>query len=265
MADFSTVFKGGKPVIGMIHLLALPGSPAYAGSISDIEKAAINDLYALEKGGANAAIIENFSDTPYEYPINTAGFAAMCAVAAVVKKKASIPIGINIHFNCAEHEWALAHAIGADFIRVEAFVEHRLGVHGLAYAAAPMLMRMKANLPSNTLIFSDIDAKHTVPLHDQPFEMSVHAAAESGADALIVTGLETGKSPTPDDVEKVKKLSGGLPVILGSGINQDNVAEFFKTADGAIVGSSLKFEGRVENRVDTRRVADFMKVAGGNG
>ena len=260
MSKYYDLFGGKKPVIGMIHLLPLPGAPRYGGSMEEIEQAAMQDLYALEAGGADAAIIENFGDVPYDPEISIMTFAAMCAVAAKVKEKASIPIGINVQYNCTEHEWALAYAIGADFIRVEAFVENRVGTHGLVLAAAPKLMRQKGLYPSNTLIFADINTKHTMPLHDQPIELSVHEAVDSGADALIVTGILTGVNPTEEDLRDIKAVSAGVPVLLGSGINVYNAAGFFRTADGAIVGSSLKMEGKVENRVDSERVAKFVEA-----
>lgn len=257
MNQFYQLFGGKKPVIGMIHLPALPGAPNYGGSIEAIEKAAFDDLDALTAGGADAAIIENFGDVPYDPEISIITFAAMCAVAAKVKERASIPVGINVQYNCTEHEWALAYAIGADFIRAEAFVENRVGSHGIVLASAPKLMRLKALYPSKTMIFADINTKHTVALSEQPIELSVHEAVGCGADALIVTGLVTGVNPTEEDLKLVKSAAQGLPVLLGSGINAGNAASFFTVADGAIVGSSLKRGGVVENRVDRERVSLF--------
>lgn len=259
--DFKTLFGGKKPIIGMIHLPALPGAPRYGGSMAEIERAAMQDLEALTAGGADAAIIENFGDVPYDPHMSVTSFAAMCAVASRVKEKAGIPIGVNVQYNCYEYEWALAYAIGAQFIRVEAFVENRVGTHGVVLSAAPALMRQKAMFPSDTLIFADINTKHTMPLHDQPLSLSVHEAVDSGADALIVTGVLTGVNPTKEDLLEIKGSSHGVPVLLGSGINNKNAAGFFSAADGAIVGSSLKIDGIVENRVDAERVRDFVKAA----
>ena len=116
----------------MIHLLPLPGSPHHKNSMKEIESAALHDLHALENGGANAAIIENFGDIPYTTQVSVVTFAAMCSIATKIAERASIPLGINIQYNCVEYEWALACAIGAKFIRVEAFVENRAGAHGVA-------------------------------------------------------------------------------------------------------------------------------------
>ncbi|BBB47365.1 BtpA/SgcQ family protein [Pelolinea submarina] len=255
---FKTVFDK-NPLIGMVHLLPLPGSPSYAGSITAIMQAAVEDMLALQKGGADAFIIENFGDVPYEGEITREALAVMAAVCAQLSKESSLPFGINVQFNDIDSEWALALASAADFIRVEAFVENRIGIHGISYACAPRLMRLKAAYPAKAMIFADINVKHTFPLAPQPIEFSVHEAIESGADALIVTGLLTGQNPTIEDVQQVKEMAGGTPVIIGSGINAKNAAQYLAVSDGVIVGSSLKFDGDVNKRVDAERVAGLVE------
>lgn len=251
-----------KPVIGMVHLMPLPGAPGYAGSMAQIEDAAMEDLKSLQEGGADGFIIENFGDVPYATENGPMTMAAMTSVAALVAKEAKIPFGINVQFNCSDWEWALSYVTGAAFIRVEAFVESRIGVHGITEACAPALMRQKAFYPSDTMIFADINTKHTFPVCDQPLDFSIHEAKESGADALIVTGLLTGKSPTLEDVRMFKELAGTTPVILGSGVNTVNAGAFFEVADGAIIGSSIKRNGNVNDRVDAERVKELMRSLG---
>lgn len=249
-----------KPLIGMVHLLPLPGAPNYCGNIQEIKEAAFSDMYALIEGGADAFIIENFGDVPYENEMGIEAFAVMTSICNQLAEKCSIPFGINVQFNNIKYEWALSHALNADFVRIEAFVENRVGIHGITYAAAPEIMRLKSRYPAKTLIFADINTKHTFPLVDQPIDFSVHEAIESGADALIVTGLLTGVNPTLDDVVSIKKTARSTPVLLGSGINTKNAADYFKIADGAIVGSSLKTDGNVNNPVDINKVKEFAEM-----
>ncbi|MDK2980654.1 MAG: uncharacterized protein PWQ55_1001 [Chloroflexota bacterium] len=255
---YQTVFDK-NPLIGMVHLLPLPGSPQYGGSIDAVLQAASQDMRALEKGGADTFIIENFGDVPYERQINREALAVMAAVSTRLAQESRLPFGINVQFNDVDSEWALALASGADFIRVEAFVENRIGIHGVSYACAPHLMRLKASYPADAMIFADINVKHTFPLAEQPLEFSVHEAIESGADALIVTGLLTGRNPTLEDVQQVKQMAEDTPVIVGSGINAQNAAQYLAVSDGVIVGSSLKFDGDVNQRVDAQRVAKLVE------
>ena len=48
------------------------------------------------------------------------------------------------------------------------------------------------------------------------------------------------------------------PILMGSGTNADNIADFLQYADGAIVGSSLKVDGVMENPVDVARVRRYV-------
>lgn len=248
-----------KLIIGMVHLLPLPGSPKYGGSMEAVFEAALADLNALQDNGVGAAIVENFGDVPYDNSCDFITLAAMTSIAARLKPYSNIPLGLNVQFNQFVEEWDMAYATGYDFIRVEAFVETRVGTHGITYPAAPKLLREKGHYPADVKIFADINTKHTTPLVEVPIEDNIHAAREEGADALIVTGLVTGQNPTLDQVKQFKQNAGNTPVILGSGINKDNVADFLQIADGAIVGSSFKIDGDVFKGIDPARVKAFME------
>lgn len=258
MSKFSEKFGGKKIIIGMIHLKPLPGSPEYQGDLEAVYKAALEDLIALQDGGVDGAIIENFGDVPYDTKNELIGIAAMSSIAGRLRQVSKIPLGVNVQFNDVEAEWAVSYTADCDFIRVEAFVENRVGVHGVTYAAAPEVGRLRGRYPKDTMVFADINTKHTFPLADQPMDFSIHEAKESGAEALIVTGILTGQNPTLEQVKSFKEMAGDFPVILGSGVNKDNVNDFFEIADGAIVGSSLKYGGNVFNQVDPEKVKEFM-------
>lgn len=239
----------------MVHLLPLPGAPNYGGSIWQIEDAAFADLQALEQGCADAYIIENYGDIPYASTCNDEAFAVMSCITARLSAVSKLPFGVNIQANCTQLEWALAYASGAAFIRIEAFVENRIGSFGVAYAAAPSLLRQKALFPADTLIFADIHTKHTFAMTpEQTTALCIAEAVQADAAALIATGPSTGCNPSLEEVRQTKALAGNLPVLLGSGITVENAAYFFAIADVAIVGSSIKFDGDVRRGVDKQRV-----------
>src|SRR3954468_13493277 len=90
--------KVAKPVIGMLHLPALPGSPLYAGSIAPIREAMLRDAELLAEGGVHGLMIENFGDVPF-YPgrVPTHVVAHMTVLAAEVKRAVpQLPLGINV-------------------------------------------------------------------------------------------------------------------------------------------------------------------------
>jgi len=54
-----------------------------------------------------------------------------------------------------------------------------------------------------------------------------------------------------------------IPVLLNTGARAENIAEFLESADGCIVGSSLKVDGYTWNKVDPARAKAFVKAAHG--
>lgn len=258
MTAFEKVFGKDKPVIGMVHLKPLPSSPDYGGDLEEIYRAAEADLKALIEGGATAVIIENFGDIPYAPHNDLIACSAITSIATRLRALTDMPMGINIQFNDYEAEWAVAYTTGMDFIRVECFAESRVGPNGEFAACGPALMRLKGRYPKDIALLCDVQVKHTFPLVDQPVDFTIESIVEGGGDALICTGITTGKSPDISDVEEMKRLAHGLPVIVGSGVNARTVKDFMKVADGAIIGSSFKKDGKVLNPIDKNRVAELM-------
>lgn len=259
MKNFYDIFPRKKIVIGMVHLKPLPGSPNFEGDLEQVYESALQDLKAIEAGGAHGAIVENFSDVPYttENPLETV--LSMTAIVAGLKREATIPIGVNFQFNCAKEEIAIAYVCGAEFIRVEAFVENRMGPFGLTLAKAPELMRYRAKLGAKTLIFADINVKHTYPMTSQDLSLDLKETVSAGADAIIVTGLQTGQNPSVDEVKFVKRCAPDVPLLVGSGVTAENVSSLLEYADGIIVGSYIKKDGIVKNPVDPERVRHLVE------
>lgn len=257
---FKKVFKNKKPIIGMVHLKPLPGSPRYNGTIDDIYQSAHDDLVALIEGGVDSIIVENFGDIPYATENELITYTSFANIATKLRKECNLPMGINVQFNDFNAEWALAYACDYDFIREEVFAENRMGPNGICVSSGPQIMRLKAHYPKDIAILADLHVKHTFPVVDQPLDFTIESIIEGGADAIICTGITTGKSPSIDDVRKVKELAKDAPVIIGSGVNDKTVREFLSVADGAIIGSSFKKNGNVMNPIDVNRVKELMNI-----
>lgn len=256
---FKKVFGTDKPIIGMVHLQPLPSSPGYQGDLGKIYASAERDLLALERGGVHAFIVENFGDIPYDDHIELIDLAAFVSIASRLRQITRMPMGVNIQFNDVDAEWAAAYAVGADFIRIENFAETRVGPNGVFKASGPHLMKLKKAYPKEIALLCDVKVKHTFPLVDQPLDFTIDAIKEGGGDAIISTGIVTGKSPSMEEVREVKKAAGDFPVIVGSGVNAVTAKNYLSIADGAIVGSSFKRNGNVMNEIDEARVDQFMK------
>ena len=126
------IFEKEKPVIGMLHLPALPGSPLNELSLEAIRRHVLKDAEALATGGVDGLILENFGDVPFyprRVPAHTVAF--MTAIALEVRRAFDMPLGINVLRNDAEAAMAVAFAAGAQFIRVNIHSGARVTDQGL--------------------------------------------------------------------------------------------------------------------------------------
>jgi membrane complex biogenesis BtpA family protein len=249
-------------VIGMIHLLPLAGSPGFAGDWQAVQKAALKDVEALVQGGVDGLMLENFGDVPF-YPgrVPAETVAQMTALAALVKRQTDLPLGINVLRNDGQSALAIAHAVGAEFVRVNILCGARLTDQGIIQGIAHDLLRDRARLGAEQVaILADVDVKHSAPLADVPLEQEVADVIQrGGADGIIVTGQGTGHAASPQRVQDVKRFAGDVPVFVGSGATENNIADFLPFTQGFIVGTAFKQNGNPQNPVDRSRVESFMR------
>ncbi|HKX26822.1 MAG TPA: BtpA/SgcQ family protein [Blastocatellia bacterium] len=254
---FTSLFPNPKPVIGVIHVGALPGTPAATQSVNEIAAQARLEAVAYRDGGVQGLIIENMHDVPYlRGSVGPEIVAAMTVIGQAVKNESGLPTGIQILAGANLEAVAVAHAAGLDFIRAEGYVFAHVADEGLIESSAARLLRYRRMIGADRVqVWADIKKKHSS--HAITADLTLGATAEAvefmkGA-AVIVTGNVTGDPPRLEDVSEVQAHCR-LPVILGSGIDLDNIADFHEAADGFIIGSYFKTEGRWMNPVDPGRV-----------
>jgi membrane complex biogenesis BtpA family protein len=258
------IFTKPKPIIGMVHLRALPGSPLYnsAAGMNKIVGIAVEEARKLEAAGVDGVQVENIWDFPYlkGTDIGMETVAAMAVVASKVKDAVKIPIGINCHLNGGMQALAVAQSVGAQWIRVFEWVNAYVSHVGITEGIGGQLARYRSYLHAeNIRFFCDVNVKHGSHfiISDRSIAEQAHDAESQGAEALIVTGFETGKAPTADKVREFKD-SVNTPVLVGSGITAENAAELLQYADGAIVGSYFKTNNNWKNPVDGQKARTFM-------
>jgi len=266
MFSITDLFKNDKAIIGMIHLLPLPGSPAYEGwSIDEIENHALKEARILEENGVDGLIVENMWDLPYysgASRIPPEEMTAHAVVARHVVKHTSLPIGITVIHNGGRVALSIAKAAGARFIRVCLYTGAAVWDTGeFDHGNAAELMRMRKWLYAEDIkFFVDVVKKHSVVFPGITLETHATWADFYLADALIVTGRMTGLPPTPEDVKIVKDIVGDTPVLIGSGLTPENAEKLLRYADGAIVGTYFKVKGYTQNPIDPERVRKLMDV-----
>jgi uncharacterized protein len=259
----SSLFPQSKPVIGVIHVGALPGAPRSSQTVAELVAAARREAQLYREAGVDGVVIENMHDVPYlRGEVGPEIVAAMTVIGSAVKSELELPLGIQILAGANLEAMAVAHAAGLDFIRAEGYAYAHVADEGLIQSSAAKLLRYRRMIGATRVqVWADVKKKHSA--HAITADVSLGETAETvefmGADCVIVTGSVTGSPPAVSDVRKAK-ADCHLPVILGSGITAENVSEFYNEADGFIVGSAFKEDGLWSNTVDPSRVEQFMSV-----
>ena len=262
-ARFKRVFGDGKPVIGMVHLGALPGSPLYdeAHGIAGLVEAAAQDLSALQAAGFDAVMFGNENDRPYELDVDRASTAAMAYVIGQLRSQITVPFGVNVLWDPMS-SIALAAATGADFVR-EIFTGTYASDMGPWTPDAGQAMRYRNRLGREDLVMLyNVSAEFAYSLDQRPLPDRARSAVFSSIpDAVLVSGQITGEAASMSDLEAVKKALPDIPVLANTGVKHETVAVVLGVADGCIVGSSLKVDGDTWKAVDPARAKDFMRLA----
>ena len=254
-------FPVAKPVIGMIHIGALPGTPANHHPLDKIIRQAAAEALLYRSAGVHGLMIENMHDTPYlKGAVGPEITAAMTAVAQAVKNEAGLSTGVQILAGANREALAVALAAGLDFIRAEGFAFAHVADEGLLESCAAELLRYRREIGAESVrIWADVKKKHSS--HAITADVGIGAAAHTvefmRGDAVIVTGSFTGDAASLQDLEEVKS-STSLPVLLGSGVTEENLGDSFARADGFIVGSSFKKRGDWREALDASKIRAFM-------
>ena len=257
-------FTSPKPVIGVIHVGALPGTPASELGVDALAERAAAEAAVYREGGVDGLIVENMHDVPYQRGrVGPEVVAAMSVVGRAVKAEARLPVGVQVLAGANVEAVAVAHAAGLDFVRAEGYAFAHVADEGWIESSAAELLRYRRMIgAAGVRVWADVKKKHSS--HAVTSDVGLGATAEAvefmRGDAVIVTGSVTGRAPLVEDVREVKAHCR-LPAALGSGVDADNLADFFREADAFIVGTYFKEGGHWANPVDPRRVGRLTEVA----
>ncbi|NLI21594.1 MAG: BtpA/SgcQ family protein [Clostridiales bacterium] len=267
MDRLNRLFAKPKPIIGMVHLRPLPGSPLYDPATMDMGRIltiARDEARLLEDAGVDGVQVENMWDIPY-LPGDDIGpetVAALSVGVYEVARSVGIPTGAECHMNGAQAALAAAVAGGARWIRVFEWCNAFISQSGYIEAAGGRVARMRRALSAgNIACLCDVNVKHGSHyiIHDRSVEEQAMDIEAQDGDAVIVTGFDTGTPPTVERIRSCKQRVA-LPILLGSGTTRENAAQLLREADGAIVGSYFKRDGHWKNPVDAERVRAFMQA-----
>ncbi len=261
--DLIQTFKTPNPIIGVVHLLPLPTSPRWGGSLKAVIDRAEQEAVALASGGVDGIIVENFFDAPFtKDQVDPSVISAMSLIVQRLMNMVTLPIGINVLRNDAQSAMAIATCTQAQFIRVNVLTGVMATDQGLIEGRAHELLRYRRELGSDVKILADVLVKHARPLSSPNLTVAVQDTIERGlADAIILSGWATGRPPDLEDLELAKAAANDTPVFIGSGADWENISTLMQAADGVITCSSLKRRGRRDQPIDPIRVSRFVEAA----
>lgn len=255
------IWPEGKPVVGVVHLLPLPGSPGWGGDMGSVVGRAVREAGVLEDGGADGILVENFQDAPF-FPsaVPPETVAAMTMAVSAVLERVGIPVGVNVLRNDSASALGVAVATGAAFLRVNVHTGSMFTDQGLIQGEAHLTLRKRSALGSDVAILADILVKHATPPPGTLLETAAKDTWFRGlADGLILTGDSTGAPVDPEELQRVREaLPDDGQLWVGSGATPETARALLAVADGLIVGSALQTGGIAGGGVEEARVRAFM-------
>ncbi|MDQ3036578.1 MAG: BtpA/SgcQ family protein [Myxococcota bacterium] len=260
-----------RGLIGVLHLPAMPGDPAYAsGGFEGVLEHARRDARALREGGIESVVIENFGSRPFPKgdardPIPAHQVALMAILTRELRGDFA-SVGVNCLRNDVVSALAIAAASGASFVRVNVHVGAYVTDQGVIEGEAARSLRYRASLSAaaTIAICADVLVKHATPLAPiDPAQATKDTLERGMADAIVVTGTATGAPIDLAMLRQVREAAGDRPVMLGSGLTPESAPALLPHADAAIVGTWIKERGDVRAPVDAERTRALVRACRG--
>ena len=261
------LFGVEKPVIGMLHLDALPGDPRYTGEkISEIVKNAKTDLKALIEGGVDGVLISNEFSFPYQRKMDFITVSTMARIVGELKQEITIPFGVDA-ISDGKATLELAGAVESDFCR-GTFSGVYVGDGGFYNNDFSDLLRRKTELHlQNLKMLYFINPESDINLDTRKLaDIAKSTVFKSSADGLCISASSAGADVDESLIETVKKAVPNTVILANTGCRPDTIKDKFKFADAAIVGTYFKVDGKLQDengrnvRIDVNRVKELMDV-----
>ncbi len=229
-------------LIGALHLPSLPGSchPGAQPIDSTIEYALRNAESAFTNG-LDAIYIQDVFDSPQGLHVEPHTIAAVAVVAHAIRHAfPTQALGICLIAHGAREPLAIAHAVGADFVRLKVYVGAMVKAPGILQGCAQEAIHYRTQIGAQDVaILADVHDRSGMPLAPLSLvEAAAQAVRHGRADGLIITGHSFDESL--EMLNQVQSASLGVPLFLGGSANAKNIQQALEYADGVIVSTSLK-------------------------
>ena len=262
MSWLKEVIGTEKAIIAMCHMQAMPGDPGYDGQkgMDWVIKNMYDDLIALQNGGVDSVMFSNEFSLPYMTKVDTITVASMATAIGELKRYIKIPFGVNVLWD-GEKTLDLAKACGADFVR-EIYSGVYASDFGMWNTDFGRVARHRKSIDAGNvkLIFNILPEAAKYLADRDIVEIAKSTVFNCKADALSVSCLTAGSETNSQILKRVKDAVPDTVVLANTGCRPDTIEAQLSVADGAVVGTTFKVDGKFENGVDEKRVREFMSI-----
>ena len=258
------LFGAVKPVIGMVHIQALPGTVLYdsAAGLEKVLEHARQDYESLVEGGISGVIFCNEFDKPYSMGVEPHIVAAMThIVSQVIRGGSPIPFGVDIQWD-PKAALAVARATGASFIRGIVCGTY-CGDYGILAPDTEGILAYRHKIGADHVkILSNLVPEFSSCLDSRDIRLRAMTAVKSSlVEGLCVSGAMAGTQAPYEQLQGVKECIHEAAVFANTGVNFDNIDRILAIADGCCVATCLKKNSDPRERVDEENVRKLMKKA----
>jgi len=273
---------GYGALVGVVHLLPLPGSPHPSPGLAAVLDRACADAETLVRGGFRFCIVENFGDAPFGKVVEPHVTAMMAVVTAELGRRFGGPGGLNIGVNVLRNDplsaLGVAASTGAGFVRINIHAGATWTDQGLIEGRARDTLVYRRRLWRDLYgprdeqhanggvdaglvrVVADVDVKHGSSASGRDLEeLTADVVGRGGADVVVVSGHATGHQTDLDDIRRIRGAVAKVPVWVGSGATCATIANLAKEADGVIIGTDLHQDGQIGKPLDLERAKGVVQ------
>lgn len=256
-------FGVAKPVIGCLHMQALPGSP-YADDAMTFKEQIDRlkrDAEALQAAGFDALVFANEGDRPYLTPVGPETVASYVRIATEVAQEISVPFGCGVLIDPIA-TLAVAKAIGAKFVRTYVSGSFE-GLFGSQKFNPGEIFRYQRHIGADDVrVYTYFEAHAGTCLDSRSSEEMLDAGvANLPIAGALFGGAHAGLPLEASHIASLKEEFPEVPIIIGSGASVNNIKELLTYGDGVIIGTSIKYDGILWNNIDPEKAQAFIKAA----
>ncbi len=261
MKSAPSLFDCNPMIITALHLpeFRLGRQPAPMAWLEDY---VYQNMSIFHQAGVPAVILqEETLNVSTARPENIAALAVLARLAH--QEFPQVHLGIIIQAHDPIAPLAIAHASGAEFVRIKVFVGAMLKSEGVQQGCGVEARDYRTQLGHEEIkILADVHDRTGKPLTATPIEMASEWAVRTGADSLILTGSSLDESL--QYLRSVREAGIQVPLVMGGGATDENVSAILQCADGVVVSSALKRTDAGPDDViqwDLEKVKRFMDAA----